>query len=82
MHGRINASDPAVGEESLIAESKRIISELRTRPPVRRYRECLSQLAALIQHGLRPDGIDFYPPGTVRRVSLPTYRFERQICWP
>ncbi|MDX0870289.1 AMP-binding protein [Sinorhizobium medicae] len=82
LHGRINASDPAVGEESLIAESKHIISELRTRPPVRRYRECLSQLAALIQHGLRPDGIDFYPPGTVRRVSLPTYRFERQICWP
>ncbi|MEK9281146.1 AMP-binding protein [Bradyrhizobium sp. ISRA442] len=73
----------SVDEATLVTRSERIVSELRSgRPSAERYRECLVELATLIQRGLRPDRIDLYPPETARRISLPTYCFERQPCWP
>jgi acyl transferase domain-containing protein/acyl carrier protein len=45
------------------------------------YRDVLAALAGLYCAGHEPDFARLYPPGSVRRVPLPTYPFQRRRYW-
>jgi amino acid adenylation domain-containing protein len=46
------------------------------------YRKLLATLGNVLPYALELDVTPLFPRGSVKRISLPTYPFDRQTCWP
>lgn len=72
-----NSKNESAGEESSSALSA---AEIALEAPMRQV-EDLSQIAVSYVHGASVDWSSMYSGERRKRISLPTYRFERTRCW-